>query len=55
MQDWENRQPGRLMGAPLTSIYEGLRLPDGSLPEEDDEPETPVDAPASRLGSVAAS
>jgi len=29
MQDWEERQPGRLMGLPPTSIYEGLEGDEG--------------------------
>lgn len=32
MQDWEDRQPGRLMGLPSTSIYEGLEG-EGERPE----------------------
>ena len=51
MQDWENRQPGRLMGFPRKSIYDGLKPPDGGEWEED---ETPA-IDASKLSSVAAS
>lgn len=47
MQDWEDRQPGRLMGAPLKSIYDGVKLPDGTEWEEDDIP----DAEASTLSN----
>lgn len=35
MQDWENRQPGRLMGAPSKSIFEVLKLLDGTIWEEE--------------------
>jgi len=53
MQDWENRQPGRLMGFPRKSIYDGLKPPDGGEWEEDEA--STIDAePASKLSSVAA-
>ncbi|KAF8319448.1 hypothetical protein DL93DRAFT_2164651 [Clavulina sp. PMI_390] len=44
MLDWEARQPGRLIGAPTRSIYEGLKLPDGSEYEDDllADPEPPL-------------
>ncbi|KAG8853360.1 Transcriptional regulator [Tulasnella sp. 330] len=45
MQDWEDRQPGRLIGLPPTSIYEGLEGEGEDPDTQQDGGRTAIDGP----------